>query len=70
MNRDFVSSTDVASIGYDPVSRTLEVEFRSGGLYDYLDVPENSFHQLMNAPSKGRFLNDHVKPRFRFRKLR
>lgn len=33
-----VLSTNVAAYMYDPVTRTLTVNFLSGGLYEYYDV--------------------------------
>jgi len=70
MERQRVSSTNVRSIGYDAGTGTLEVEFHSGGIYQYFDVPETVYAVLMRASSKGRYLNDHIKDRYRCRKLR
>jgi KTSC domain len=40
MRRGRVDSTSVASIGYQPVRRELDIEFReSGDVYRYFDVP-------------------------------
>jgi hypothetical protein len=41
MNREAVTSSNIASIGYDEDSQTLEIEFLNGGLYQYFDVPPN-----------------------------
>jgi hypothetical protein len=46
MEREAVSSSSVASIGYDPESLTLEVEFASGDVYQYFDVPETEYDGL------------------------
>ncbi len=70
MNRTAVSSTNIRSIGYDPKSQTLEVEFNSGRLYQYTGVPEALFERFMKAPSKGKFFAQYVRDRFRTRKLR
>lgn len=69
MERRPVDSTSVASAGYDAAGRVLEVEFRSGGLYAYLDVPPEVFCDLLAAESAGGFVNRVVKPRFRYRRL-
>jgi hypothetical protein len=61
MIRDSVSSTNTASIGYDPTSETLEVEFTNGSIYQYFNVPAGLHEQLMAAPSKGQFLNFYIK---------
>jgi hypothetical protein len=64
MQRTPVSSSNVASIGYDVQSRVLEVEFKSGGTYQYASVPAMTYHSLMVAASKGKYLDQHVKGRF------
>ena len=61
MVRYSVASSNIASIGYDAPSQTLEVEFLSGTIYQYFGVPENMYDELMQAGSKGRFLNTYIK---------
>lgn len=61
MERYSVASSNIASIGYDAPSQTLEVEFLSGTIYQYYGVPENMYEQLMQESSKGRFLNTYIK---------
>ena len=60
MQRTPVSSSNIHSIGYDPHSSVLEVEFNSGDVYQYLNVPKRLYHQLVNAASPGQFLNTNV----------
>ena len=66
MERQRVTSTNIRSIGYDATNETLEVEFNSGGLYQYFNVPETVYTALMRASSKGRYLNDQIKDRYRY----
>lgn len=61
MERYSVASSNIASIGYDTPSQILEVEFLSGTIYQYYGVPENMHEQLMQAGSKGQFLNTYIK---------
>ena len=61
MNRNQVASSNVASIGYDSTTQTLEVEFQNGWVYQYYGVPEFLHQQIMQAPSKGKFLNQYIK---------
>lgn len=65
MNRTPVSSSNIASIGYDPTSYTLEVEFHNGLIYRYFDVPKSVFDALMSAASHGQYFNSHIKERYR-----
>lgn len=69
MRRHSVASTSVAGIGYDRATRTLEIEFRSGRVYQYHDVEANVFERLMNAPSKGRFLNAYIRNSYSFSRM-
>lgn len=61
MNRESVASSNIASIGYDEPSQTLEVEFTSGGIYQYYNVTQAVYEQLMQAGSKGQFLAHQIK---------
>jgi hypothetical protein len=69
MQRQIVKSSNVRSIGYDASTGTLEVEFQSGGKYQYFSVPETLYVAFMRASSKGRYLKDHIKDRYRCRKI-
>jgi hypothetical protein len=68
MQRQPVGSEAVNSIGYDPRRRTLAVEFRKGRVYEYLDVPEATYRELIEAESIGNFVSTRIKPYFRFRR--
>ena len=61
MGRRYVQSSNIASIGYDSNSQTLEVEFLNGAIYQYYDVPEALYEGLMAADSHGKFLNEFIK---------
>jgi hypothetical protein len=69
MEREKVDSSSLSSVGYDAGSETLEVEFRNGGVYRYLEVPAEEWESLRAAESKGSYLNTHIKPRHPYRKL-
>ena len=61
MDRQAVSSSNLASVGYDPGSETLEVEFINGRIYQYYNVPQFMHERLMEAGSIGNFLNTQIK---------
>ena len=64
MLREVVSSSSLRSIGYDSRTRTLEVEFASGGVYRYAPVPADVWGALRRAESKGKYFQDFVRDRF------
>ncbi len=60
-----LDSSSLASISYDPKANLLEVVFRrTGHIYDYFGVPRSIYRDLMDAESKGAFLNQVIKPNF------
>lgn len=62
MERQAVSSSNIASVGYEETSETLEVEFsKNGRVYQYLNVPSFMFERLMQANSVGTFFNAEIK---------
>ena len=69
MNRNRVASSNIASIGYDTTTQTLEVEFQSGWVYQYYGVSEFLHRQIMQAPSKGQFLNQYIKNAFPYSRV-
>ncbi len=70
MNRVSVSSSNISSIGYDPETQVLEIEFHDGSIYQYDGVPQSVYEGLMNASSHGQYLHQHIKDRYSHRKVR
>jgi hypothetical protein len=66
MYREQVISSNLRSVGYDPLSRTLEIEFRNGDIYQYVPVPVGVYNGLMSASSKGRYFARVVRGTFPF----
>jgi KTSC domain len=64
MERTSVTSSNVASIGYDPTTQELHVGFKGKdgeSVYSYAGVPKDVYDALMAADSKGGFLNSSIK---------
>ena len=61
MDRQSVASSNLAEVGYDSDLETLEVQFKSGGIYQYFIVPAFMYERLMSADSLGRFFNAEIK---------
>jgi hypothetical protein len=60
-------SSNVVSIGYDPMSSEVWVEFNSG-TYVYMEVPEFIWEQFRDSDSKGSFVHSHLKPGYGVRR--
>lgn len=69
MKRQPVNSSTVAEVGHDEPSRILEVLFRNGTLYQYFDVPEREYQELIGASSVGQYLNAQIKGRYRYARV-
>lgn len=69
MNRKVVSSSLLASVGYDAMTQTLELEFQSGSVYRYAMVPESVYLELMGAASHGVYFNAYIKDFYSYRRV-
>ena len=69
MIRTPVSSSNVASIGHDAKTNTLEVEFNNGTIYHYFHVSHKVFEEFLEAPSVGKYLASEIKPTYQFAKI-
>ena len=69
MQRYSVASSNLASVGYDTATQTLEIEFLSGSVYQYYNVPEHMYEQLMRAGSKGRFFHQYIRNAYPYSRI-
>ena len=69
MNHIPVSSSNLRSIGYEPETATLEVEFNNGSVYQYHGVSKEIFDSFMQAGSKGSYFNANIKNNYGTTKL-
>lgn len=69
MQRQHVSSSDIASIGHNPNLSTLEIEFLSGGVYQYHNISESIFREIMSASSHGSYFHQHIKDKYNYTKI-
>lgn len=69
MMRQPVSSSNLRSVGYDPTTRTLEIEFNSGAAYQYDGVPATVHAGLMGASSHGSYFHQNIKGRYPYRRV-
>ena len=47
----------------------LQVQFQGGGMYRYFDVPVSVYEALMQADSKGKFMNANVARKFKYERF-
>ena len=69
MERIAVQSRDIAIVGYDPETLMLEITFRGGGVYQYKDVTEAVYQNLLRAESLGTYFNQNIKNSYEYVKV-
>jgi hypothetical protein len=67
MNRIPVVSSNIYSVGFS--KGILEIEFRSGGVYRYFDVPKHVYDELMDAESLGSFFHYNIKGNYEYERI-
>jgi hypothetical protein len=70
MERKRLNASNIRSVGYDSRSRVLEIEFSSGGIFQYSGVSDEVYRRLMNAPSPGSFFRDEIEESFTGKRIR
>lgn len=69
MDREPVDSSNVADVGYDLETATLEVGFLNGSVYQYYDVPDEVYHEFMMAASKGQFVWQYLRGQYEYERV-
>jgi hypothetical protein len=56
-----VRSQAIADVFCDGEKKTLEIHFQSGAVYRYFGVPDEVCQGLLNADSRGRYFQEHIR---------
>jgi hypothetical protein len=67
MERSPLASSSVASAGYDDAARVLEIEFTSGRIYQFEEVPRGVYDWLLRTPNKGSYVARMINSKFVYR---
>lgn len=70
MKRIAVNSTVLASVGYLKGKKLLEIEFNSGGIYDYTGVPKWEYEALMHAESHGKYFTSRIRNEYSYKRVK
>jgi ATP-dependent DNA helicase RecG len=68
IKRTPVASANVASVGYDADKKRLEIEFHDGEIYQYFEVPEAVYQELISSPSIGSYFLHNIRNNFSYQK--
>ena len=69
MNRNDVKSSCIASVGFDHISKILEIEFVSGSIYQYYNVDQDIYINLISAESIGKYFNKNIAYTFKYNQV-
>ena len=64
-----VSSSNIASVGYNTESKILEIEFHHGAIYQYFEVPMEVYEELVRAGSIGSYFFHNIKGNYEYQKI-
>jgi hypothetical protein len=70
MTRTKVTAETLHSIGYDPDTELLELEFTSGDIYDYQKVKPYLYMGLMNSNTKDAYFNNYIRNNYEVEKIK
>ncbi len=62
-----ISTSNISDFEYDKL--ILKIIFLDGSVYEYFDVPRNTYIKLVNADSQGRFARRHIYNSFLYRNI-
>ena len=62
-------SRSVEMVGYEAASRTLGVEYKTGAVDYFYDVPADVHTDLLGASSAGGFIHAHIRGRYERRNM-
>jgi hypothetical protein len=62
-------STVISSMSYDVEAKLLTINFVTGRVYHYFDVPADVFQSLKTSGSKGTYFNLHIRNKYAYKEL-
>ena len=69
MHRTAVTANGINQVGYEDGSEILEIEFSSGKVFQFFNVPSKMFQQLMDTPHKEFFYERNIHERFPYQRI-
>ncbi len=57
-------------VGYDPLMSILEIEFTSGHVYQYGEISQETYRELLAADSKGQYFHEHILDHYPYTRVR
>lgn len=68
MNWVPVSSSNLNAVAYE--NGILYIQFKSGSIYSYDNVPQSVYQELMSASSHGKYFSAYIRNSYPYRRIR
>ena len=65
-----VTSSNLKRVSYDSQSQEMLIQFQSGAVYQYWDVPSNISQGLMQADSPGKYFSRNIRNRYTYKRVK
>lgn len=69
MHHEVKDSSIVSTFSYDKNTQKLTVTLSTGKTFEYSYVPKQTYHNMVDAKSKGSFFANVIKNKYRHREI-
>lgn len=66
---EYVESSNIIGVSYNPGTKELYVMFGNRKLYKYDNVSKNVYKEFIQAPSSGKYMHEVIRPYFKCKKV-
>lgn len=63
------NSSFIAGVGYDPENQTLTLQFTDGNEYEFNNVDDGTYNEMLQSESMGRFFHSRIKGQYSGRRV-
>ena len=64
-----VISSDISCVKYEDGTRIMTIRFNKGGEYEYYDVYEDDYYNLISASSPGGYFHANIKNKYQCKRV-
>ncbi len=69
LTKSWPNSSNIASASYDKETKVLTITFVRGAVYEYYEVPHDTWKQFKYVISPGKYFDAHIKKAFEYNKV-
>ena len=69
MQRQNVRSSNLSSVGYNLSQMVLGIHLNDGSIYQYFNVPQSIYTNLMSASSHGKYFHTNIQHNYRYTRV-